>query len=370
MAITSVVTQRDAFMKFASNIAEPSRTPSRPAPNLTYDWLMTIASLWLSGGIMIDAWYHFHSTVETFFEPAHALLYAGLLASYVFTAMAIVAGFRQGYRWRCALPAGYEATLLGLIVCFAGGISDMVKHSLWGFEEGFNGLLSPTHLLIGAGILLIVAGPIRSALVRPAPPQTLLAQLPLLLSAASMLELLHWGTQFVFLSEAERGYAPISPASMPHATLTLLTLQYNKQGIGLLAVIVQSILISGFFLYLARRIRLAPGAVPVFLVVGNAFVAAAQSNYVGQFVAVIVASAIAGAVADLFRLDPADQLAYRWSVAAFSMPTAYWAVLLAVLALTMGGIWWSPDVISGSVLFAGLIGLFLNALTGPFPQRQ
>jgi hypothetical protein len=38
---------------------------------------MALAALWLSGGIMLDAWYHFHSTVETFFEPAHGLLYAG-----------------------------------------------------------------------------------------------------------------------------------------------------------------------------------------------------------------------------------------------------------------------------------------------------
>jgi hypothetical protein len=329
---------------------------------------MTVASLWISGGIMIDAWYHFHSTVETFFEPAHALLYAGLLASYLFTAGAIVAGRRRGYSWRLALPVGYEGTIPGLVVCLVGGLSDMVKHSLWGFEEGFNGLLSPTHLLIGAGIFLIVAGPIRSALVRPAPPRTLVAQLPLLLSAAAMMELVHWGTQFVFLSEAERNNAPLSPAAMPHATLTLLTLQYDKEGIGLLAVIVQSVLVAGFFLYLTRRLRLVPGAAVVLLVVGNLFVAAADSNYIAQFVAVIVASTSAGFVADSFRLDPKDQLAPGWSIAAFSVPAVYWASLLAMLALTMGGIWWSPDVISGSVLYAGLVGLFLNALTGPFAQ--
>lgn len=149
---------------------------SRPAANTAYDWMMAIASLWLSGGITIDAWYHFHSTVETFFEPAHALLYAGLLASYIFTAVAMVAGRRQGYPWRSALPIGYEVTVAGLIVCLVGGVSDMIKHSLWGFEEGFNALLSPTHLLIGAGMFLIIAGPIRSALRRPNPPRTLLAQ--------------------------------------------------------------------------------------------------------------------------------------------------------------------------------------------------
>jgi hypothetical protein len=339
---------------------------SRPATSPTYDWMMAIASVWLSGGIMLDAWHHFHSTVETFFEPAHALLYSGLLASAIFTAVTIFAGTRKGYGWRSALPAGYGVTFAGLFVCLAGGLTDMVKHSLWGFEEGFNALLSPAHLLIGAGMFLIIAGPIRAALVRPSPPKTLVAQLPLLLSAASMMELAHWGTQFVFLSEAERMDAPIAPASMPHAALTLLTLQYDKQGIGLLAVIVQSVLVAGFFLYLARRLRLAPGAPAVLLVVGNAFIAAAHSNYIGQFIAVIVASGSAGFIADPFRLDPADQLTPRWSIAAFAVPASYWAVLLAVLALTMGGIWWTPDVISGSILFAGLVGLFLNALTGPF----
>ncbi len=338
---------------------------ARPPPEPGYDWAMTMASLWLSGGIMIDAWYHFHSTVETFFEPAHALLYAGLLAAYVFTAFALRSGRRQGYPWRRSLPAGYEATVAGLIVCVIGGLSDMVKHSLWGFEEGFNALLSPTHLLIGAGMLLIVTGPIRSVLSRKPTQATWLAQLPLLLSAASMMELIHWGTQFVFLSEAEAFNAPLSPASVPHSTLTLLTLQYDKQGIGLLAVVVQSVLVAGFFLYLARRIRLALGAVTVLLVVGNVFIAAADSNYPGQFVAVIGASLVAGILADALRLDPAKQFSKRWRIASFAVPAAYWATLLTVLDVTMGGVWWSSDVLAGSILFAGLVGLLLGTFSAP-----
>ena len=350
--------------------AETARSGSRPLSSLSYDWLMTVASLWLSGGIMIDAWYHFHSTVETFFEPAHALLYAGLMAAYVFTVFAAVRGRRQGFPWHSVLPAGYETTVAGLVVCLLGGLSDMVKHSLWGFEQGFDALLSPTHLLIGAGMFLIIAGPIRSTLTRLPPPETLAGQLPLVLSAASLMELAHWGTQFIFMSEAERFNAPLSPASVPHWTLTLLTLQYDKQGIGLLAVIVQSILVTGFVLYIARRIRLAFGAVSVLLVVGNAFIAAADSNFAGQFIAVIGASLIGGFTADLFRLDPANQHAARWGIASFVVPSVYWSAMLALLAATMGGIWWSPDVISGSILFGGLVGLFLNALTGPYNERN
>jgi hypothetical protein len=283
--------------------------------------------------------------------------------------LAAVAGRRQGYAWQFALPTGYETTFLGLAVCLVAGVSDMIKHSLWGFEQGFNALLSPTHLAIGAGMFLIAAGPIRSGLARRRDSATLVDQLPLILSAASMMELLHWGTQFIFMTEAERFNAPLSPTSIPHWTLTLLTLQYDKQGIGLLAVIVQSILVTGFFLYLGRRRRLAIGANTVLLVVGNAFIAAANANFLGQFLAVISASFVGGAIADGFRLDPENQLSVRWSVASVVVPAAYWIMTLLMLAVTMGGIWWSPDVISGSVVFAGFVGFLLNALTGPFKQE-
>ncbi len=329
---------------------------------------MAVAAIWLSGGIMIDDWHHFHSTLETFFEWSHGVLYAGLFAAYVFTGIMMAKARKRGYPWRNTLPAGYGVTQVGLVVCLIGGAGDMIKHTLWGFEQAFDALLSPTHLLIGAGMFLIIAGPIWSALHRERPPLTLVAQLPLVFCAASMMELMHWGLQFIFLSEAEHMNAPIVPWTMPHDVLTLLMLQYYKQGVGLLAVIVQSLLISGFFLYLARRLRLAMGAVTVLLIVGNAFIAAAQSNYIGQFVAVVVASAVAGLVADSFRLDPSHQTARKWNLAAFSVPAVYWIVLLALLALTMGGVWWTPDILAGSILYAGLAGLFINAISGPFPR--
>ena len=322
---------------------------------------MAIASLWASGGIMLDAYHHFHTTVETFFEPAHGLLYAGLLAAYVFTGIAMVYNHRRGFAWRNSLPDGYETTSAGLIVFLAGGVLDMIKHTLWGFEQGFNALLSPTHLLIGAGMLLIMLGPVRSAFRREQPPRSLVAQLPMLFALASMIELLHWGTQFIFLSEAESMNAPLDPARFPHDTLTLLSLLYYKQGIGLLSVVVQSLLLAGFALFAAKRIRLAAGALTVLFVVGNAFVAAAHSNYTGQFVAVLVSSLCAGVFADALRVHQGSS-ARRWALFAFGIPALYWAVMLSILAVTMGGLWWSPDVISGSILFAGMSGLLLAAL--------
>jgi hypothetical protein len=331
---------------------------------LWYDWLMTVASLWTSGGILLDAYHHFHEDVETFFEPAHGLLYAGLLAAYVFTAAAMLVNVRRGFPLARSLPAGYETTRAGLVVFALGGVSDLIKHTMYGFEQGFDALLSPTHLLIGAGMFLMIAGPIASALKRARPPRSLAEQLPMILAAASMMELLHWGLQFIFLSEAERMNAPLVPTAFPHDTLTLLTLQYYKQGIGLLAVIVQSLLMMGFAVYLARRARLAFGATTVLFVVGNTFMAASDSNYLGQFVAVVLASAAAGLCADLLSPRPAAG-ARIWNWFAFLTPAAYWSVLLAVLALTMHGLWWTPDIIAGSILFAGFSGLFINTVAAP-----
>ena len=343
----------------------------RPAPMLWFDWLMTVASLWVSGGIMIDAYHHFHEDVETFFEPAHGLLYAGLLAAIVVVVIAISINRRRGFSWRNALPLGYETTVAGLIVFSIGGVLDMIKHTIWGFEQGFDALVSPTHLVIGAGVFLVVAGPIAATLRRADRPKTLTGQLPMLLSAASMMELIHWGMQFIFLSEAASMNAPVMPsAAFPHDTLTLLTLQYYKQGIGLLAVIVQSILMVGFAAFLGRRIRLAFGGMMVLFLVGNAFIAAADSNYVGQFVAVLLASIAAGLCADYFKLGPLTS-ATRWNGFAFCTPAVYWAVLLATLAVTMNGVWWMPDIVIGSILFAGFVGLFVNAISAsPAPASE
>lgn len=336
---------------------------SRPAPSALYDWSMAVASLWLSGGILIDAWYHFHTTVETFFEPAHGLLFAGLFVSYAFTGVAVLYYRRRGYPMRLALPDGYSHTIAGLVVTLIGGVLDMIKHSLWGFEEGFNALVSPSHLIIGAGMFLIISGPILSALRRSDPPRTLFGQLPMILAVASMMELIHWGTQFIFLSYAELMNAPVAPASMPHDTLTLLSIQYYKQGLGVLAALVQGILIAGFSLYVVRRIRLARGGLAILLLVGNVFIAAAHANYPGQFWAVVCASIVAGVAGEFFSVGPETVSVARWNGFAFCVPAAYWAALLGVLALTMGGLWWSPDIISGTVLFAGFAGLFTNVLS-------
>src|SRR6478736_3688633 len=65
-------------------------------------------------------------------------------------------------------------------------IGALIWHSLYGIERDIPAITSPTHMLIILGILLVVAGPLRSAYTRPAAEVRGLAQLPMILSVLLM----------------------------------------------------------------------------------------------------------------------------------------------------------------------------------------
>lgn len=343
----------------ATNVSDVRK---RSGAMRAYDWGMALASLWISGGILYDAWHHFHEDVETFFQPGHAVLYGGLLAAYLFTGMAVTVNRQRGFAWRDAVPRGYGTALAGMAIFTAGGILDLVKHAFFGFEEAFNALVSPTHLVIGAGMFLIIASPLVAALGRVERPRTLLEQVPLLGSAAGLMELIHWGVQFVFVSAAAKTNAPPSLAAFPHDTLTIISLQYYKQGVGLISPIIQALVLMGVAVYLARRVGVARGGYTLLFVLGNIFVGGVYANTGGEFAAVVLASIASGICADSFAIEPRSG-ERRFALFAFIVPALYWGITLAVLAASMGGLWWTPDIIGGSIVYSGFAGLFINALS-------
>ncbi len=141
---------------------------ARAVGGLPFDWLMAVLSAVFVGGLYLDGWAHNHGKVDqSFFTPWHAFFYAGfaLTALALLTAGAI--NWRRGYRGRAALPAGYGLALLGAAVFALGGVGDLAWHTLFGIEEDFEALVSPTHLLLGTGLALVVSAPLRAAWRRP-----------------------------------------------------------------------------------------------------------------------------------------------------------------------------------------------------------
>jgi hypothetical protein len=134
-----------------------------PPSSVGLDWLMGVLSALLVSGIVQDGWAHAHGKVDqSFFTPWHAILYSMMaLNGFVLGALAL-RNARRGHSLRHALPYGYGLALAGVMLFAAGGVLDLLWHTVFGIEEDLDALLSPTHLLLALAAMLIFSGPLRS----------------------------------------------------------------------------------------------------------------------------------------------------------------------------------------------------------------
>jgi len=153
-----------------ASVPLPAQTPATGAPNarprggLGFDCLIAVLTAWFLGGIYLDGWAHVHvPALETFFTPWHALLYSGFAACALVLLVAQVRAMRRGFPWREALPDGYGLSLVGAAIFLVGGALDLLWHTLFGIERSVEALLSPTHLLLATGGILMASGPLRAA---------------------------------------------------------------------------------------------------------------------------------------------------------------------------------------------------------------
>jgi Tol biopolymer transport system component len=148
---------------------ETTQTEAKPhlPGGIKFDWTATILCTLLIGGVYLDGWAHAHGKVDsTFFTPWHAVLYSGFAIVGAFLILNLVRNRIKGYPWLDALPPGYSVSLLGVIIFAVGGVLDMIWHILFGIEQSVDALLSPTHLMLALGIVLMVTGPLRAAWLR------------------------------------------------------------------------------------------------------------------------------------------------------------------------------------------------------------
>jgi len=334
---------------------------------------MAVAGYWTIAGLYTDAGWHIRHDVDTFFTWAHALLYSGLLLLLCLIGAKYHAAWRRGEtRFAAALGPAYSWSGIGVFIFLLGGAADMINHVFLGFEAGFDALLSPTHQIIGAGVLLIISGPIRSAIAQAPRPSTLASQLPAVLSAAAILELMHWGTQVFFRTDAARSLGVTVPHELDANAITLMTVHFYQQGGSLIAVILQSLLMMGTAFYLVRNFRLRAGAMTVLFLLGNGLIAVTHSLGWLDAVSVLAASLAAGIAGDAFlRSAPAFMDSRRaFGSFAFIVPAVYAGVLLLFVVVLMGGTWWDPLFAAGSIFYAGLFSLLLSFVASIRPPRD
>jgi len=327
--------------------AQRAALPRSRTVGVSFDWLVLAASAWLLGGLYWDGWAHGYGLPDSFWTIWHAVFYSGYAAAAAVIIGAIARTRRPGTTWRAAIPAGYEAAVVGVAVFGLGGAFDMAWHTVFGIEISTDALLSPSHLILGLGIALIVTGPLLAAWRRGA-SGGLVAQLPAVLSLTALLSL------FTFFSLFAGPYSTVIGTGLRPNEFVLVR--------ALLGMYLFSALVVGCALVALRRCTLPVGALTVMLGL-NAIamiIMRAHAALDVQVTFMLVAIA-AGAVGDLllWRLRPSDTRTLQLHVFAFVLPASYLAIYLTAVALRLGT-GWTVHELTGMVALCGVIGLLLS----------
>jgi hypothetical protein len=189
--------------------------------------------------------------------------------------------------------------------------------------------------------------------------------MPLVLGLATWLILAHFGTAYAFDPAAGRTNAPPPIVPFNADYLTAISIGYYKIATGVLIVIFQSTLITGFALWLVSRMHPCPGMLTLLFLIGNIPAAAAFTNDTPLLAVTFAQSLLTGLLADalvaLYDPHPASgrMEAFRWF--AIAVPMTYIGVYLVGTFLA-DKLWWDWNVALGSWIWSGVCGFALSLL--------
>lgn len=332
---------------------------------LLRDWLLTAATLLFVGGLHLDGWAHLHLPgLETFFTPWHAVLYAGFGATALVVA---VDAWRSGaapHTWR-RLDPDRRPAVAGVFIFGAGGAIDLAWHTFLGIEVSTEALVSPPHLLLATGLVLMVSGPFRRAL-KEGLPQGVQA-LPALVSASLTLSVLTFFTQIFhpygrpWMASGNRpvdaDWALMDPSPpFPGATGTVPSADI-AQIAGVASVLLQTLFLMAVVLLLVRRGPVPFGGLTIVFLLNGALMGLMR----GQPFAIGVAL-LAGVGADVLAsgLRPSPERRSTFYAFAGLVPLLLYTIYVAAVHYALGT-WWSVHLLTGVPVVAALVGLALAA---------
>ncbi|MDQ0756207.1 hypothetical protein [Arthrobacter sp. B3I4] len=326
------------------------------------DFVTLAAGVWLLTGTYVDGWAHNNlHDLETFFTPWHALLYSGFAVCALWIAALTWRRHVPGARWTEAVPAGYGAAAVGVVLFLGSGVADFAWHSVFGIEQSLKALFSPSHLGLAAGGLLILSAPFSAALRTPARSRRELvpAVVSALLSGMVAAFILQEFAVFARhgLVQTYVGAAGGQPGvTVPTSSSILVALG---------SFFVSTVVLFVPVLLLSLRWRLHP-IVPAALVLvpslGMQLMVAMRDAWLVP--AAIVGSVLVGVVWAVAR--PAPDRPGRLLTAVALSPVVFWAAYFAGVALHDGALSFSPEFWGGTLVWTGIemLGLALLALKG------
>ena len=338
--------------------ATRAAAPVRPRARRGDDLAAALLATWVVGGLYLDGWAHLNRPgLETFFTPWHGVFYSGFVAATVVMA-GLVRRHQRGRFDPRRVPAGYGLGLVGIGLFVAGAVADGTWHTLFGVETGVAALLSPSHLLLLAGGLLMLTSPLRSAWSSPdlpasSPPRALL---PALWATALTTAVLLFFFQYLSAFVSRAPSVPDAPAGSGQGQV-LVTV------VGVAGVLVTNLILLAPVLLLARRWRLPLGSVTLLAAGGALLVTALREFALGALVVGMLAGGLASdLLISWLRPAPGRRGAFR--AVGTMVPLLLWGGWLVAYALAYG-VAWRPELWAGVVVMAMLSGLGLSVLVLP-----
>lgn len=341
----------------------------RPVADARFHLVAVVLATWMVAGVFVDGWAHINlpSTEETFFTPWHAILYSGFAAVAAWVALPIVRN-REG-PIPSRVPVGYGLGVIGLAVFAASGVGDGVWHTAFGIETGVDALLSPTHLLLLTGGLLMLTSPVRAAertLTDPAPGLKRL--LPSVVALALTAAIVGFFFAYAWGLFDSTPADPVPPAALDeHAPGHREAEQLVAFGI--LSRMLSTVVLIGPVLYLAGRWRPPTGSVtimfgavsvPLFLLTSGSTTA---SEAGAGSLLMLLPPLTAGIAGDL-TLRHLDIRAHRpWALHGFASGLALVLWIGHFVALTASeGLRWPPELWGGAIGMSVLTAMGMAAL--------
>ncbi|HEY7695266.1 MAG TPA: hypothetical protein VH797_04115 [Nitrososphaeraceae archaeon] len=137
-----------------------SLSPSSSSALLWIYFLIALGVALQVGAANWDIIWHGVVNVESFFTPPHTVLYSGVGLSLITTVVGLIVSIRQKTSLRCpfsiyrSIPNPLKLIALGCLVEVFSGQFD----NWWHTNFGFDGLLSPPHLMLISGMLISIIG--------------------------------------------------------------------------------------------------------------------------------------------------------------------------------------------------------------------
>ncbi|MEY4530413.1 MAG: hypothetical protein RLZZ156_1134 [Deinococcota bacterium] len=346
------------------NINLPSRVVplGRARAGWTDNLITIVLGLWLIAGVFIDGFAHsnLRGTIESFFTPWHAILYAGFTVSALWTMWLVYKEIRLGRSGFAAIPIGYELGLLGILIFGLGGIGDMIWHSVFGIEVGNAALLSPSHLMLLCGGTLLVTSPLRSGWATLGYAPKFLEFLPVLLSSlaafsfATFFQLHAWG-----LTNVPDGNRYMNWVGGIRGS-TSFNLASNFANMGILF---SNVILLAPVLLLLRRWQTPLGAFTILFTLNTIGMTVIGGSVHWQ---AVIAMAIAGLFADGFiaLFKPSHKRILEFRALAMVLPLIIWGGHFLVRHL-QEGIALELEFWTGTMVMAAFTGLVLSVLVAP-----